>query len=288
MARTVKADLWAPEVWQQLATEAFKNKLIVAASSATVENTTLVGQPGDTIVFPSWMNMSEIEDIDENDVLEVEKLTQKARRATIKEAGKAFGISDQAKLIGLGDAQQEAVRQFGILTQRKIDRDVIAAATATTVGGVTYADGTTATDTAPMTTTLTGGYTWENLVSLGLMFEDGWDPAMFTGLFINSADSEIFLLDEKFLQANQTSAGNVTINRGVIGTKNGLSIFITNQLAPGKGLLLRPGALGIIRKRYPLVEFDRDILARTDVVALNMHYGTSRLADDRVVDITLA
>ena len=74
----------------------------------------------------------------------------------------------------------------------------------------------------------------------------------------------------------------------MIGTKNGLPIFITSRVGQNKAVLLKKNSLGLYYKRRPIVEQDRDILARTTVVATNMHYAVKRLNDEGVVDITLA
>ena len=288
MATTLSTDLYRPEVWRDLAQTAFKGRAIVATSPAVVVDDSLVGEPGDTVNFPKWMNLSEMEDLAETDVLVPEKLRQSNSQATIKEAGKAAEWSDKAKLTGIGNIQDEAIRQFGVLAARKVDADLVAAATATIAGGITYADGTAAVASSPLTLTATGGLTWANIVKAGLLFGDEFDPGDFAGLYINSAASEQMLNDEKFIQAAQTSGGNSLISGGLLGTKNGLRIFQTNRLAAGKALLLKNNSLGLMYKRRPVVEQDRDILARTTVVATTMHYAVKRLNDEGVVNITLA
>lgn len=288
MATTLSTDLYRPEVWRDLSQTAFKGRAIVATSPAVVVDDSLVGEPGDTVNFPKWMNLSEMEDLAETDVLVPEKLRQSNSLATIKEAGKAAEWSDKAKLTGIGNIQDEAIRQFGVLAARKVDADLIAAATATIAGGITYADGTAAVASSPLALTAAGGLTWANIVKAGLLFGDEFDPGDFAGLYINSAASEQMLNDEKFIQAAQTSGGNSLISGGLLGTKNGLRIFQTNRLAAGKALLLKTNSLGLMYKRRPVVEQDRDILARTTVVATTMHYAVKRLNDEGVVNITIA
>ena len=288
MATTLSTDLYRPEVWRDLAQTAFKGRAIVATSPAVVVDDSLVGEPGDTVNFPKWMNLTDMVDLAETDVLVPEKLRQSNSQATIKEAGKAAEWSDKAKLTGIGNIQDEAIRQFGVLAARKVDADLIAAATATIAGGITYADGTPAVASRPLALTATGGLTWANIVKAGLLFGDEFDPADFAGLYINSAASEQMLNDDKFIQAAQTSAGNSLVSGGLLGTKNGLRIYQTNRLAAGKSLLLKNNSLGLMYKRRPVVEQDRDILARTTVVATTMHYAVKRLNDEGVVNITIA
>jgi len=287
MTTTMSTDLYRPEVWADLAQAKFKQKAIVSTSSAVLTDDRLAGQPGDTIDFPKWGQLSEMEDIDENKSLVPEKLTQSNSKAVIKEAGKAAEWSDRAKLTGIGNVQDEAIRQFGILSARKVDKDLIAAATQVITGGISYADGTTSTDSKPFSITLTGGVTWANLVKATLLFGDDYDPAEFAGMFINSAAAEVMLNDEKFIQAGQTSGGNTVIQSGMLGTRNGLNFYLTDRLAANKALLLKQNSLGLFYKRRPIVEQDRDILDRKTVVTTNLHYAVKRIADDGVVDITI-
>lgn len=288
MATTFSTDLYRPEVWADLSAEEFKGKAIIGTSSAVLTDDRLVGEPGDVINFPKWMLLSDMNDIGETEVLVPEKLRQTNSKATIKEAGKAVEFSDGARLKGIGNIQDEAIRQFGILAARKVDADLVAAATAVITGGKTFADGSTAVDSKPLTLTATGGLIWANFVKAGLLFGDDYDPTDFAGLFINPAASAQILTDDKFIQAAQTATGNSVIANGLLGTKNGLSIYMTSRVPEKKALLLKRNSLGLFYKRRPVVEQDRDILARTTVVATNMHYGVKRINDLGVVDITLA
>jgi N4-gp56 family major capsid protein len=202
MTQTQSTDLYAPEVWEDLAQASFTGKAIVATSPAVAVDDTLVGKPGKTVEFPKWMALSELDDLTEGVPMVPEKLKQSASKATIKEAGKAVEITDTADLTGLGNPQDEAIRQFGELAARKVDADLITAAQATVAGGISYADGSTSTASAPLS-------------------------------------------------------------------------FTT---AAGAGLLLY--------KRRPIVEQDRDILARSTLVTTNLHYATKRLNDKGVIVVT--
>lgn len=50
-------------------------------------------------------------------------------------------------------------------------------------------------------------------------------------------------------------------------------------------LLIRNGALGLAYKRRPIVEVDRDVLARSTVITTNVHYAIKLVNTDRVVKI---
>ncbi|RLV56055.1 N4-gp56 family major capsid protein [Aeromicrobium phragmitis] len=293
MATTLRADLWAPEVWADMAAAEFTGKAIVATSTAVLTDDTLVGQPGETINFPKWMELSEMQDVAETDVLVPEKLTQKASAATIKEAGKAVEISDKASLVGLGNPQDEAVRQFGVLAARKVDADLITAAQVTVADGVKYADGSAATASAPLTHTITnadGAITWDGIVDGLEKFGDDFEPSEFSGLYIRAEQRSQIMKDDAFIKASEVSAGGAgsMLRRGFIGEIAGLPVYVTNRLGSGKALVLKQNSLGLFYKRRPIVEQDRDILSRTTVVTTNLHYATKRVNDKGVLALTIA
>ncbi|WP_276670279.1 N4-gp56 family major capsid protein [Schaalia cardiffensis] len=289
MATTLAAALYDPEVWSDLAYEAFKGRAIIGASSAVLTRDDLAGQPGDTITFPKWGNLTDLADLTENVAMVPEALTQTSSKATIKEAGKAVEITDTAQLVGFGNAQDEALRQFGILAARKVDADLIAAATATIVGGIDHKGGS-ATDSKPFQATATGGLTWANIVDAIAVFGDDFEPTEFTGLFIRSDQRAQIMKDDAFIRASETQAGGPgsLVNRGMIGDIAGVPVFVTNRLADKHAILLKQNSLGLFYKRRPIVERDRDILKRTTVVTTNLHYAVKRVADEGVLDITIA
>lgn len=287
MPTTVSTGLYRPEVWEDLAQAAFLGKAIVL--NAALAKDTLVGVPGDTVVFPKWSALSDLDDLTENVAMVPQALTQSSQRAKIKEAGKAVEITDTADLTGLGNAQDEAIRQFGILAARKLDADLIATATATVAGGVTYADGSVATASAPLAfTTAAGGLKWGGIVGAIALFGDEYEPDEFSGLYVRSDTRAALLQDSQFIAASQGGGENGVVSRGNIGTIGGLNVFVTDRVPAGKALMIRRNSLGVLYKRRPIVEQDRDILKRTDVVTTNLHYATKRL-DDRgicVINIT--
>lgn len=289
MATTTSSGLYAPEVWADLAAEQFKGRAIVATSSAVVSSGELAGKPGDTINFPKWGLLTDLADLTENVAMEPEALTQTDSKATIKEAGKAVEITDTASLIGLGNPQDEAIRQFGILAARKVDAELIKAATETVVGGILHKGGSP-TDSKPFQATATGGLTWANIVDALGVFGDDFEPSEFTGLFIRSEQRAQIMKDDLFINASETSAGGpgTLVGRGVIGDIAGVPVFVTNRLQLGHAVLLKQNSLGLFYKRRPIVEQDRDILKRTTVVTTNLHYAVKRLSDSGVLDITVS
>ena len=271
MAVTTTTDVIVPEVWGDLAADEFIGKAVVFNSPATTTSDQLVGIPGDTIKFPKWNLLNDLDDLTENVPMIPEKLTQTSSEATIKEAGKAVEFTDSADLYGLGSPGDEARRQFGVLAARKVDGDLITAALA--AGNLT----------APA---ITGALTWAGIVGGLAMFGDDWDPADFAGLYVRSDQVAQVMIDDQFINAANTPNGNGIIQRGLLGAIAGLNVFVTNRIPTGKAFIARNGSLGALYKRRPIVETDRDILNRSTVVTTNLHYATKRLKDTGVVEYT--
>ncbi|MDN3056185.1 N4-gp56 family major capsid protein [Streptomyces sp. SRF1] len=272
--KTTAAQMIVPDVWADMVQAKFKGALILG--TLALDDNTLEGKPGDTVNFPKWTALGEAEDLTEGTPMTPEQLgTDPGNSATIKEAGKAVELTDKSRLVAFGDPYAETQRQLGVLIARKIDKDLTAAAEAP---GVITVDASTA------------ALSWDVMVSGIEKFGDEWDPDNMAGLVIHSVQRAALLRDPNFISADKLGAGAV-IPRGVIGQVGGVNIYVSDRVTKtGTGadttynaLLLRRGALGLLYKRRPIVETDRDILARTTVVTTNVHYATHRLDDEGVV-----
>ncbi|MFF9262002.1 N4-gp56 family major capsid protein [Streptomyces longwoodensis] len=283
MAQTTSAVVVVPEVWGDMAQAQFLGKVRVAGSAAVQEDNTLEGAPGDTIHFPKWGTLGDLDDLTETTPMVPTAMSTQDATATIKEAGKAVEITDKAKLTSLGDPEAEARRQFGILAARKVDAALIAQAQAdeTAQGGGNPLKFTTATGKTK--------FTWlDAMVPAIGQFGDEWEPEDFAGLFINSAQLGEAMADSQFIDAAKLGNGASAAVTGSIGRIGGVPVYVTNRIAPGKFLLMKTGVLGLLYKRRPLVESDRDILARSTVVTTTLHYAVKRLNDKGVAVGTLA
>ncbi|MGI5350214.1 N4-gp56 family major capsid protein [Streptomyces sp. CA-250714] len=279
MAETKAANLIVPEVWADMAQAKFAGAVRVGGSSAVMVDSTLVGQPGDSINFPKWGALGELDELTEAVAMSTAVMGQTSSKATIKEAGKAVEISDNAMLNALGDPRSEAQRQFGILAARKVDADLIGQAAADETaqgGGNPYRY--TATETA---------LSWGVINHAAALFGDEFDPSEFAGLFINSAQRTQVWDDAQFTDAAKLGT-SIPVTTGTIGAIAGMPVIVTDRVTAGTFLLLKQNSLGLLYKRRPIVEHDRDILKRTNVITTNMHYAVKRLDDKGVCVGTLA
>lgn len=275
MAETNLANLINPQVFADIIAAKFPGKLVVG-QFADMGNT-LENQPGDTITFPAWNALTEMAELTESVAMGTEALGQTSTTATVKEFGKAVEVSDKALLSGLGDPLGQAAEQFAILAARRIDKSLIDIAVST-VG------------TSPLQVTSNStNLTTTVLVNAIAQFGD-IEPEEFDGLVIHSRQRADMLKDSNFIDASKLG-GDGVLRRGQIGTLYGVPVFTSDRVntvdidagAPVdlryQALLLRKGALGLVYKRRPIVESDRDILKRTNVLTTNVHYAVKRLND---------
>lgn len=267
---TTSADLIVPEVWADLVSATFTGKVKIAGSSAVIEDNSLEGVPGDTINFPKWNALTDLEEIDEDDELAIEKMGQTDSEAKIKEVGKAVQITDRAALNGLGNAQDEATTQFGELAARKIDADLISVAVTTPV----------------LTATAVGTLTYDAVVDAFAKFGDDAEPEDFAYLAIRSDARAQIAKDDQFIAASQGANGNDLVLRGQIGTIGGVPVIVTDRLPAATAALIKKRSLGLFYKRRPVVETERHARARATDVVTNVHYAVKRVNDNGVCVIT--
>lgn len=285
MPQTTTADLIIPDVWADAVGPKIFGRAVMA-QFATVDDQ-LAGQPGDTVIFPKWNYIGDAEDLTEGVAMDTTTMTQTDSRAVIKEAGKAVELTDNALLDALGSPDGQAQTQLAIAVARKIDTDLRLAAEATETDtdslGVSH---TYAPLKAPAATKLS----WAALVAGFALLGDEYDPSNIAVLVVHSAQYADLLLDPNFLTADKFGAGAV-LARGQIGAIGSIPVLMSDRVTKtGTGadtvynaLLIAKGALSLKYKRRPVVERDRDILKRTNIITTNVHYAVKRVDDRGVI-----
>lgn len=286
---TTAADLIVPEVWGPAVMSAVLQKAVLAPLVTNDE--TLVGQPGDTISFPKFGYIGDAVDLSEGVAIELKKLTMTDSTATIKEAGTGVELTDKAIVTALGRPLDQAVGQLATSIARKIDTDIRSAAQAAVMGS-TPGDGAPLrahTDASLFPTALS----WEAVTAGIAALGDDWDPAEMAGLVIHSAQHVSLLNDSNFIGIDKMGQ-NSAILRGQVGQIGQVPVIVSDRTTSwtneGKtyfdALLIKRNALTLAYKRRPVVERDRDILRRTNVVTTNVHYAVKRTDDRGIVVIS--
>lgn len=122
---TMLADLINPEVMADMISAKIPKKLVVAPFAKV--DTTLQGQPGNTITIPQYAYIGDAVDVAEGVAAETVKLTTSTTTATVKKAMKAVELTDEAVLSGYGNPVGETNLQLAKSVASKIDNDCLEA-----------------------------------------------------------------------------------------------------------------------------------------------------------------
>ena len=261
MATTMLANLLDPQVVADLV----EKKLIYNIRFAPLADvdTTLVGRPGDTVTLPFFNYIGKADDLTEASAISAVALTTGSASVQIKEAGKAVEITDTAILSGYGRPYDQAAQQIVLSMADKVDFDLL------TILGSDIASTMT-----KYTAASTSAISVDDIAeSLELFGED------IDGQKVLLASPKLYTAIRKTKDWAPASefAANALV-RGSVGQIFGCDIIVTNRLRKPSALdedafIVKPGALRLFLKRDSLVETDRDILKRINVVSITKHYA---------------
>ena len=115
------SDLINPEVMADMISAKIPKKIVVAPFAKV--DTTLQGQPGDTITIPQYAYIGDAVDVAEGVAAETVKLTATTTKVTVKKAMKAVELTDEAVLSGYGNPVGETNNQIAKSIAAKVDND---------------------------------------------------------------------------------------------------------------------------------------------------------------------
>ena len=254
-------------------------------------DTTLVGQPGDSVTVPKFEYIGDAEDLQEGIAMGTTVLTATSTKVTIKAAGKAVELLDTALLSGYGDPVGEAVDQLAMSVAAKVDNDCYEALCGATV----KYNGSAA------------AISYNGVVDAVDLFDDENDDGLDKVIFVHPKQVTQLRKDPNFLDINKYPIASGVIMSGMIGAIAGCKVVKskkvkldtagTSYLNPivvvatddpkedpqaDKGSNTAP-ALTIYMKRDANLEDDRDILKKSTVVSIDKHYTAVLSNDSKVV-----
>jgi hypothetical protein len=254
------ADLINPEVLADMISAELPNA-ITFAPLATV-GTKLEGRAGNTLTLPKFGYIGDAADVAEGEDIPIAKMTTSETEVTIKKAGKGVELTDEAVLNGYGDNVGEAKAQIVMSLANKIDNDMLASL-----------------KTASLTSS--GSMTVTGLITAKAKFgEKVNQPSV---LVVNSANYVKIAADIVSLENTDK-----VLMDGVVGKVAGMQVAISDKLANTEAYIVAAGALGLEYKRRVIVETDRDIISKTNVITGDVHYATYLRDESKAIKVTLS
>lgn len=283
---TVLGNLINPEVMKDMISATLPKKIKFSRIAGV--DTTLEGREGDTVTIPKYAYIGDAEDVAEGVALGTVSLTATTTKVTVKKAGKATEISDEAILSAHGDTVGESVNQLAMAVASKIDDDCVKALNTATLN---Y-DGSA------------GAISYEGIVKAIDLLEDESDTPVSKVIFVHPKQVTQLRLDADFRDLNKYPMP--VIMTGAIGSIAGAQVIVSKRVTTDEsGNYVNPivvvdtadpneattadkfatssPALTIYLKRAVNVETDRDILKSTNVIKTDEHYVVALTNDSKVV-----
>lgn len=244
-------------------------------------DTTLTNSAGDTITVPKWGYIGDADDLTEGVAMSVEQMSTTTQEYKVKEAGKGVEITDNAILSGYGDPVGTAVSQLRMSIASKVDNDVLKALSTATI---------THTDANPIS--------YNGIVDACAKLNEEQDGIV-KYLYIAPEQEATLRKDPDFIDKNKF--GSDVMASGIIGKVAGCFVKISRKIVENGGnfdnyiIQVTPEAedgtpslpaVTIYMKRNVLVENDRDILKRTNVITATEHYVAALTNESKVVKAT--
>ncbi|MCG2562251.1 N4-gp56 family major capsid protein [Staphylococcus epidermidis] len=261
---TTKSTQIVPEVLKPMM-QAELDKKLRFAQFADIDST-LVGQPGDTLTFPAFVYSGDATVVPEGQKIPVDKIETNRREAKIHKIGKGTDITDEALLSGYGDPQGEAVRQHGLAIANKVDNDVLEALRGTKL--------TVSADIG----TLAGLE-----AAIDTFDDEDLEPMV---LFINPKDAGKLRSSASDNFTRATELGDNIIVKGAFGEALGAIIVRSKKLDEGEAILAKRGAVKLITKRDFFLETDRDPSTKTTALYSDKHYVAYLYDESKAVKVT--
>lgn len=245
---TYLTNLFNPQVVGDLIRGKLTNNMVFMP--VTQIDYTLEGRAGNTITVPTYAFIGEAAAVNEGADIPLTQLSETTDTATIIKLGKAVQITDEAALSGYGDPIGEAANQIALALDGGNDTkiyDILHAITGAYLH--TAAAATLSTD---------------DINNALVKFGENLDGVKY--LFVNPADYAIIRKTTAWLPASEIAADAMV--RGVVGEIYGCRVIVSNKLTTdNESFIVKEGAFRTFLKRGVNVEFDRDILNKSTVIA---------------------
>lgn len=225
---------------------------------------------GSRVKFPRWKPLGAMSAFEQGGTISTEKLEEEIDTAVVQAGAKGVEIEDWADLNSEGDGSAEAGRQFSELSARYVDSELVTEA-----------------GTAELSSTAGGTPTWSNFIDAII---DNWgDNALeqVGGIVVHSKVMGSLMKLTEFIRKEELGPEMGLNVRGFIGVLGTYPVFVSDRVNVNSGspdtydnLICKQGALGLKFQRMLLVETDRDVLAKSDILAADVRFAVHLLYGD--------
>lgn len=268
MALHQNATMLANLINPQVLADMIDKKLVdaIKVSPLCRVDSTLVGRPGTTVTLPSYTYIGDATDVAEGADIPIAQLTETSTPVTIKKAGRGVQITDEAILSGYGDPVGEGARQLTLAIASKVETDVF-----TTLRGIgsamTYAASVVDAD---------------NIADALVKFGEDIDGEK--ALLVSPTNYAIFRKANGWIPGTEMAAEAIV--KGTVGMLHGCQVVVSNRVGDQEAFIVKPGALAIYLKRDTMVEADRDIINKSNVMTADKHYVTYLYDASKAIKVT--
>ncbi len=272
MAETKIADIINPEVLADQISAKFPDKLILGQTNLVeVDSTFPLGSPGTKFKIPFWKRIATFTDMGEGTALTPNKISTGSEHATVVRGGAAFEVLDTASLVSKADPVGEVAEQISRRAAEYIDAKLTAQLDLTPNS---FNQETSQVDSK---TTLV-----PNAIVQAVINTQGDNQgALLGGNGALIMHSKVYgdLLQLGVIQ-NQYQSGMDFLKSGVVPTLLGMPIFLSDAVTIASSAAIAyntyvvgAGSLALFYQRQVMVEFDRDILKKSDIISADVHFA---------------
>lgn len=269
----INKGLFVPEVYAGLTREKIAGKVIVSQFAEV--DSTLTGQPGETINVLEWRYIGDAADHTPGTPMDTTELKQRTGSATIKMvAAPGIQIHDVDDIVAFGKQVNEGAEQQAISMARKLDTDCIAELLTASTKAVLAED---------------GKVTFDEMIEAESLFGDDFNVEDVDAIIIHSCYKASFIKMEGFVNRDLTyvtGEGNGITRNNCIGSFMGVPVVVTDRMVNGSKhpiIILKKGALKVFAKEAPFVESERDASKRLTNIYCSDFYAVKLVKDDAVV-----
>jgi len=275
MAYTAIADIITPEVLGDQISAKFPDQLVLANQTNLVDvnGEFPMGAPGTQLKIPFWKRIGGFASMTEGTPLTTGKIQASAEFAIVERAGAAFAVLDTAELVSNADPVAEIAGQVARRAAEYVDNKL----TSKLLNTPNSYDGSA----VDMGGTATGLIGLKGIINAMLTLGDNQAALRNGGALIMHSKVKADL-DQLGVIQNQYQSGMNFVKDGMVPTILGLPIVVSDLVIPSGvsnpapkyyTYIVGPKALGLFYQRQVMVEFDRDILTKEDIISADVHFA---------------